>query len=308
MTQEPNNSDFADVLGGTAAPGVAKDTKAKPIFMDGFEDEAKAYQSVVEEHQIAAAQVKLPKGYLSVSQVNMYLRCPKSYEHRYVYDKIRKPKARMTEGSAIHKALEVAHRARKDTGLTAKLDHMREAYHAYWQEKRSEVEYEDETEDTIIKRDERFLELYHREFIPKIIPVQVEQRFFVTLTELNIPVMGFIDLVDSGEEDHMHTVVDHKVVDRAKTVAMANGDMQLTLYTHVTGLPKARFDMFIKTKTPKIQELRTVRFSRDIRWVEEVFKGVAAGINAGIFPPCDPTSWMCNSEQCGYWSECRGKI
>lgn len=286
---------------------MTQEPKTKAVFYDSVGDDDAEYKALVEQHQIAESQVKLPKGYLSASQVGMYMRCPKSYEHRYVYDRINPPKARMTEGSAIHKALEVAHKARKGTGKPAPLDQMREAYHKYWIEKRSEMEYEDETEEVIVKRDERFLELYHRECIPKIIPEQVELGFFVNITELNIPVKGYIDLIDSGEEDGMHTVVDHKVVDRAKTAAMVAGDMQLTLYAHVTGLPKARFDMFIKTKTPKIQELRTVRFTRDIKWVEGIFTDVATAISKGVFPPCDPTSWMCNENQCGYWKFCRGK-
>ena len=275
--------------------------------MEGGDDVDEEYKRLVEEGQIAEAGLQLPKGYLSVSQVNMYLRCARSYEMRYVKGVIRPPKARMTEGSAIHKALEVAHKHRKNSKQPAKLDMLLDAYSTYWQAKKAEVEFEDETETDIMKRDETFIRLYHRDFIPKIVPEQVEMRFWMPMTEFKIPVMGFIDLVDSGEEDGMHTVVDHKVVDRRKTKAMADGDMQLTLYAHVTGLPKARYDMFVKNKTPILDTLRTVRTSKDIKWVEQIFSSVAQAIAKGVFPPCDPTGWMCNSDQCGYWSECRGK-
>jgi hypothetical protein len=309
LIQTSKNSEELIVAGTSIGTGTGIVVpKRKIIFMEGAgeADADKSYKELVDSMRMEPSSLDLPQGYLSVSQVNMYLRCAKSYEWRYVKKQISPPLARMSEGTAIHKALEVAHNERKRSRQAASLSTILDAYHQSWQAQRAEIEYEDESEQDIIKRDETFIRLYHREFVPKIVPEQVEMEFWVALTEHHIPVRGFIDLIDSGEEDGMHTIVDHKVVQRAKPAQEVQNDMQMTLYTHAVSLPKARFDMFIKTKTPRIDSLRTVRTSNDIRWVEKVFNEVALGINKGVFPPCSPTNWMCNEQQCGYYSRCRG--
>lgn len=41
--------------------------------------------------------------------------------------------------------------------------------------------------------------------------------------------------------------------------------------------------------------------------VEHIVEDVAKQISAGIFPRCDPESWCCSPQWCGYWDLCRGK-
>lgn len=292
-----------------AVPALATPANKKIFFFEGSQADADAeYQRLIDNESIEEPGLYLPTGYLSVSQVNMYLRCAKSYEWRYIKGEKRPPAAAMAEGGVMHKVLELAHNTRKDSNKAAGLDTLLDAYHQHWQAMKAteEIDLIDENESEIFKRDEQFIRLYHSEFLPKIIPEFVELRFFIPLTEFRIPVLGFVDLIDSGEEDKIHTVVDHKVTERTKSAAEVENDMQLTLYTHATGLPKARFDMFVKTKTPKIVSLKTLRRSKDVHWVETIFAEVAKGISLGVFPPCSPADWMCNEKNCGYYSACRG--
>lgn len=286
------------------------DTEVKPepkkiIVLEGVEDEE--LQRAIDNASLPPSELKLPKNHLSVSQVGMYLRCPKSYEWRYVKDIIRPPKATLAEGSVIHKVLEMAHKEKKRSKQPAGLDAMLDAYHQYWQDQKSEMEYEDETDDEIVRRDEQFIRLYHKDFVPKIVPAVVEFQFLLPFTEFNIPVTGYVDLIDDGEEDGFSTIVDHKVVSKSKSQGEVDNDMQLSLYTYATGLPKARFDMFVKTKSPKISTIKTIRNSRSVSWVETIFSEVAQAISKGVFPPCNPVSWECSEKFCGYYSLCRGK-
>ena len=275
------------------------------VLKEGIEDEE--LQKAIDEADLPACSLKLPQKYLSVSQVNMYLRCPKSYEWRYVKGAISPPAIAMTEGSAIHKVLEMAHNEKRRSKQPAGLDAMLDAYHQYWQAEKSKCEYEDETDEEIVRRDEQFIRLYHKDFVPKIIPVAVEHTLLFPFTRFDIPVKGVIDLIDNGEEDELSTVVDHKVVGKTKSQGEVDGDMQLSLYTYAVGLPKARFDMFVKNKSPKIVTAKTLRRPRDILWVETIFAEVAQAIDKGVFPPCSPIEWACTKKFCGYYDRCRGK-
>src|SRR5512136_1904926 len=62
---------------------------------------------------------KLPVGYASNSQVEMYLRCPRQYEFRYVKKISRPPSVAATQGSGIHHALEHTHHHIVDKGVPA---------------------------------------------------------------------------------------------------------------------------------------------------------------------------------------------
>jgi CRISPR/Cas system-associated exonuclease Cas4 (RecB family) len=280
--------------------------KSKVVLMEGVTDIDAEYKRLVAEAEIEESALQLPKGFLSVSQVNSYLRCPRTYYFRYIKNVIRPPGARQTEGSAVHKTLELAHKTKKETKKAVELDTMLDAYHQAWQDLKVDIEFDDQDdkEDDIVKRDVKFITKYHKEFIPNIDPQQIELKFFIPLTSLRIPILGYIDLIDGGEEDKIPTVVDHKVVEKSKTQHDADTALQLTLYAHATGLSKARFDMFVKTKEPKIVTLRTTRTTNHVRWAETVFEEVAQAISKGIFPPCAPDSYTCTPRWCGYYDMC----
>ncbi len=53
-------------------------------------------------------------GYVSVSQVLCYLRCPESYRRKYVLGEKEPPSVALVEGGAHHRALEQANRHQLD--------------------------------------------------------------------------------------------------------------------------------------------------------------------------------------------------
>jgi len=287
-----------------------------PILSDSLLTPEEEYEYLVDHGELPETDVMLPSGYLSVTQVGTFIRCPKQYEFRYVKGIISPPQARIAEGSAMHKALEAGHRERMVSGTTAPLGVLMDAHNDAWKDEKQRVEVWDEEspESLILKRARVFLSEYHKHFLPHIEPIGVERRFWATVED-NIPVLGYIDLiaVDSNprlrhRDEPEKEVVDYKVIAKTYSKNEVDGNLQLTTYSHATGIPRVRFDMFVKTKTPAVKSLSSIRTSQDWKWAQRIFSDIGHAISKGVFPPTMPTEWCCTKKWCGYFPLCRGSL
>ena len=291
-------------------------SEARTVFIEGVDsmEEEEEFQKLLDHAELEESALQFPRGYLSISQVNMYQRCGLQYQFRYVDDMVSPPGISLVEGSTIHKALEVGLREKMDTGKAGPVSVMKDVWTDTWKEKRKEVEDwgedgEDKSRVIIEKRGLWLLDMYHKTKMPTINPVEVEKRFWTSVGENNIPVLGYIDLIDQDNLDPIggRAVVDHKVVKSAKSQGDADNDPQLTLYAKVSNTNHVRFDCLCKTKTPKIVSVKSTRSNKEYLWLTKIFDKVAKAINAGIFLPADPTGWSCSAKWCGYYNMCRGK-
>jgi len=282
-------------------------TNERTIFIEGDTgfDEEDEFKKLIEETELESTSLQLPKEYLSVSQVGMYMRCGMQFYFRYVKGMIRPPGIELVEGSCIHRALELGLRTKKDTGKAAPLDTMKDVWFDTWKEKKKEIgdwgdDGKNEATRLVEQRGPQLLSLYHSQNMPNIQPIEVEHRFWTMVGKHRIPMIGYIDLVEPT------TVVDHKVISKKKSESDVKNDLQLSLYSMVRHMPKVRFDCFVKTKAPKIVQVEAMRTLADYKWMGNVFDKVAEAINAGIFLPCDPASWVCTPKFCGYYNNgCR---
>jgi hypothetical protein len=300
----------------------------KIVFLEGGEnvDPDAEYQRLLEEATIEECALHLPRGYLSVSQVETYRRCPRQYMFQYVEGLRGVPSANMVEGTAVHFGLSVGHKE-SVKNPNVPLDVMLDAYNDSWKTVRKDVDWKQETEEdekTIVSRDHIFLETYNRSFIPKMTPKVdergslVERRFWTTVGDMRVPLLGFIDLVarnntealgeksgpaGSGEEE----VIDHKVVGKMKSQEDADNDLQLSVYSHVTNTPRVRFQCFVKNKKPTIKTVASIRDAASWDWTSFVVQEIATCISKGIFPPGSP-GWWCSKKHCGFWNICHGRV
>lgn len=292
------------------------------IFSKNQDSPDEELDYLIDSGQLQDTELNLPSGYISVSQVNTYIRCGMQYYFRYVQGFVEPPAARMVEGSAIHKALEVGQRTRMISGAMAPLDILLGAHHDCWEDKKVDIEVweEEQPEKLILRRAEKFLKTYHRENMPFLEPKRVESRFWMNVGTHNIPLVGFIDLcavdttprIQKGIKTKIviptEQVVDYKVIAKSYVQAEIDNNLQLTTYSSASNVPNVRFDCFVKTKDPKIVMLQSTRTAADIEWAGNVFDGVAEAISAGKFPPALPNDWACTPKWCGYWHRCRGKV
>ena len=61
------------------------------------------------------------------------------------------------------------------------------------------------------------------------------------------------------------------------------------------------FVTLCKTKAPKVELLTGIISPEQQAWAMHVVEGVVAAINAGVFPPTDPGSWICSAKFCGHF-------
>jgi len=250
----------------------------------------------------------LPRGYLSVSQINQALRCWKQYEFRVIHNLVLPPSVALGEGKSIHHALEVAHTEAAKTE-TVPVDIMLDAFADAWREASKEIDWTTDEEgigpNGVESRGQQLIRIYHTKQLPKIKTVvqdnkpQVEFPFILEIS--GIPIVGVIDLI--GEMDSKPKIIDHKVVARKKTKDDIAKDIQLMVYSIYTKIKHGGFNCLVKTKNDI--ELVEDEIPQDMKWLSNIVTDVAATIKTGVFPRTHPSNWWCSPRFCGYYDICR---
>jgi len=283
-----------------------------------------------------APHLMLPKSYLSPSQVSTYLRCSKQYEYRYIYKMRTPPGALAAQGTACHRGAEVTHHNIVDNNEPLPTEEVVSAYSdAYDKAAERITSWKAEGVDKGAAKDVgvQLVTLYNLNFAPNVKPMVdangvrgIEEKVEVDVN--GVPMLGFIDLIDENDQsgfsleeaalvkDHgmvvpaelRTSVVDFKTKAKKATRGELDGSLQFTYYSYAKKIPRIRMDMFLRHKQPKIFQATSLRTEGDYQWLFAVVEGVARAISAGVFPPCDPTSWCCSAKWCGYWKDCRGKV
>jgi len=135
----------------------------------------------------------------------------------------------------------------------------------------------------------------------------LEEPFELQLDGIDIPIIGVMDMV---EEDESGTIIitDHKTAARAYSTEEVDKNFQLTVY-HMAARKNGyagrdivmKFDCLIKTKTPRFDQVYTVRSEESEHRAVKKIQSVWEGISKGLFIPND-NSWRCST--CSYISHC----
>jgi hypothetical protein len=123
---------------------------------------------------------------------------------------------------------------------------------------------------------------------------------------LDLPLQGTIDVLTRD-----HWLPDLKTADKSKNPEEADTSLQLTFYAglvaHQTGKwpAKVSLEVLVNNQEPKWQSLPTRRGPADWLNLLARIQLMLAQIRAGLFPPCDPGSWGCSPNWCGYFGTCK---
>jgi RecB family exonuclease len=185
--------------------------------------------------------------YLSHSRVNRYLFCPEQYRLHYV-ENLRPllPSANLHFGKAIHAALASLYEGNPDVG---------NKFHRLWEEFRGqELKYGyRDSWDSLHEKGQQLIELYvQNEWGTSGTIRSVEEKFTLTLSNLDVPFVGIIDLMTVMEE--AETVIDFKT--SGSSYAKHEVDMSDQLTAYQLAKPSAEliaFCVLIKTKEPRIE-------------------------------------------------------
>lgn len=148
--------------------------------------------------------------------------------------------------------------------------------------------------------------LFRRELAPAIMPALVEHRVTLEIPGVALPVVTILDCYTADRK-----LRDLKTSGRKWADDKAHTSPQPTVYRESvfqsTGEypDELLFDVLVNTKTPTLQTIPTSRTEEDLQILVRQFGIMTASIQAGIFPPAEPGSWICSPKFCGYWFTCK---
>jgi len=217
----------------------------------------------------------------------------------------------MEFGSSIHRALADFYTARK-AGTTMTITELHKAFEKYWSEAAKDntnIQYkEDKDFETLLKEGKELLSV-NIAGLPdtKYKVLAVEEPIVFEMPGVNIPILSILDLV---EEDANGCVIitDHKTSGKSYPFDDVNSNIQMTLYG--MGLKQngyadreivMKFDVMVKTKTPKFEQYYTTRSSDDEAALTKKIQLAYHGIVSSVFLP-NQEAWRCKG--CQYAKAC----
>ena len=242
--------------------------------------------------------------YLSVTQMKTYLRCPLQYFFRYVCGVKPPASGSMALGRAIHETLRDAYRQKIETGDDMPEKEVAGAFESYWEHEAGTASLTAAESGNDLKEEGlRLLQLYEEKVAPEVQPVEVEREFLIDTGATDLPLKGYIDLIDDQSR-----IIDHKTAKRSLTADAVERDIQLSAYAlayrTIYGEPESsvRLDVMVRTKEPKIQQLASTRTDADIARFQRLAEQVERGIRSEVYFPNE--NMFCNG--CQYGEMCNG--
>lgn len=283
----------------------------------------------------------LPRGYLSVSQVNNVISCAHAWELQYVDGKPPKRSARPFQGVQVHRAVEQVLQQRIDTGVLPPLDVALDIFSDEFDSSKKMVDdWDGEDPDFVKKIGLECTKAYHEEAADAATPVEVEKKFHTVVTakdgKFRLPILGRIDSIQvqtHSEQEYQDIrekiaaagddptaalaqitkplrIHDLKVVTDKWNLNDLENDLQFAIYAGVTHTPDVQVDQVVKGRAkvprPRYEQLVATISNKQIKHSIEVAAGVAKTIALGHFPMTAPDSWKCSERWCSMWRFCRG--
>lgn len=233
----------------------------------------------------------LPRGYLSVSQMNLVLKCPHQFYLRYIEQLPQKTSVRPFQGIQVHKAVETVLGKRLETGVLPSLEMAQDVFSDTFEDQKKLIEdWEGEDPGQVKDTGQECVKHYYREAAAKATPVSVEDTFHTTIEtpdkSMKIPVLGRIDSiqVQTFTEDEYQSIrekvvadyerqragdakrevalppvhkplkiVDLKVVTDKWSQGDLDNDLQFAIYAGVKNIPDVQVDQLVKgrAKVPR---------------------------------------------------------
>lgn len=242
--------------------------------------------------------------HVSQSQLDMWQRCPRQWEYRYISGLKMRPSGALIEGSCYHKSLEVNFTQKKETLTDLPVDDCLDAFSAEWDKtlaNSEDVDWREMKPEAVKNEGHSLVRAYMMGMAPTVQPIEAEE-WYVSKVAGVVFVMR-IDLIND-----VGTVIDHKTSSKQYNKADVDRDMQASAAAFSLGRPVIfENHVAVKTITPRIQLIKTVRTREDIAWWLNCSSAIVQQMKSGIAPP-RPTGWWCSSDWCGYYQICRGGL
>lgn len=246
------------------------------------------------------------------STLNMAFRCGEQFRRRYLMDEIIPPGIAAGCGTGVHAANEANLKHKIITEADMPLDDMKDAARDGYVRafrngvflSKDDISAKKRLLNEGLNKTLRLTELYKNEVAPHIKPKEVEREFLIDVG-LPLPLAGKIDIEQDGRVD------DLKTSGIKWPEGRINKEIQPIFYSFAhekeTGIrPEFYYHILRDLKSgPQLQV-------QSLKPTDEHYKALFEKINmfckmlkAGIFPPAEPTSWICSEKFCGYYHDCK---
>ena len=223
------------------------------------------------------------------------------------------PGVAMYRGKGTHKGVEANMRHKIDVGELLPLDSVTDATRdavneAFFEE--PPLLFDDDlaqgmkkTQGDTVDAAVRLGTLHHEVCAPAILPTHCERGFTLSIPGSTRNLIGFIDL---EEADSIH---DTKTAAKTPSKGTAHSSLQLTCYAmarHAEGNPvaKVQLDTLVDLKSGAKENIQeSSRGPVDFAPLVKRIQVVDATLNAGNFPPTDPSNWWCSKKWCGFYTD-----
>lgn len=253
---------------------------------------------------------QLPVDNLSVSSINLFMRCPEKWRRRYIDNEYEGPASpAMILGGAVGAAEGHAYQEQLNTGDRPSTEAVTDLFadEFDYRSEKEEVVW-DEPPGQVKDAGVAAVKAYDLLIAPQVTPVAVERRFQLHFEGVEWGMSGYFDV-----EDTDGLVRDLKVKGRKMSPADAAADLQPTVYLlarKAEGQPAAGFvfDTMVRTKTPYAEIVPTGRTDRQLdsftRRLYSIAAEMAWRIETGNWTGAAPGHWACSERMCGYWHRC----
>ena len=253
--------------------------------------------------------------HLSVSAIGCYIRCPRTYEHRYLLKTPPTHRAgALAFGSAIHTALALFYSRIMAEQPEPPADELAASFSDTWTHQLAgdiPVLLDGKvTPDSLKDKGVEMVKVFHEQAPRPFKVLGVEEAFSIEIvdpqtgTPFAERLVGVFDAVVQ-DGDGSHRILEHKTAARRWGRTRLAHDLQVTAYTlaaPMVGLPGASvtLQVLLKTKQPALEVYHPTRTDRDHRDLLHLISGVLCAIKVGAFYPS--REWWCSG--CPYAGPC----
>jgi PD-(D/E)XK nuclease superfamily len=216
----------------------------------------------------------------SHTQINQYLRCPRSYRYRYLDGwQEKETKASLLFGRCFEKAL-TAYFLREDSTATL--------FKEWGVYREAKLEYsKGDSWDRMARQGMRLLEMFARDDRVHIRDPRRDLQVKVTRSLPNDN--DFVAYIDAlGYLDQAHCLIDWKTTTSKypqEPAGLLGLDPQLVCYSWMTGISEVALVVFVRKQTPEIQYLKTSISEEQRLEFGRLIEATASQIQAGQFLP-----------------------
>ncbi len=257
----------------------------------------------------------LPVEHLSVSSVNLFLKCPQRWKYRYIDGLYEPTSPAALLGGATGAAEGQHYGSIVDGGPGLSTREVLDAYSDEFdlRKEREEVDWEGEKPGRVKDQGARVLPLYHHHVAPTVKPIAVEREFVIRPPHVDWTIKGYIDV---EETDRIPDLKSRSTTKGPVTGPEAAADLQATTYLFARRAEDnpARefvFHSLVRNSKPTPRHVTvtpTTRTDEQLDQLLEVMYGVAAEIQwrmeRDVWRGPPAAAWWCGQSWCGFWERC----